>query len=115
MIFQTQILKRTSQTWQTYRKYVRFPKIIPFYTHFEWKTTLNTQDLKKKKKKKKKHFKPFFHEFDTLFMLHTYSAQLWKKYSLLREFLDEPDTPSWHSSAPPFIKFSFFFPKISEI
>ena len=27
-------------------------------------------------------------------------ARLWK-IPFLREFLDEPDTPSWHSSAPP--------------
>ena len=32
------------------------------------------------------------HEFDTLFTLRTYSAQLWKT-PFLREFLDEPDSP----------------------
>ena len=36
-------------------------------------------------------FRPILHEFDTLFTLRTYSAQLWMS-TLLREFLDKPDT-----------------------
>ena len=31
------------------------------------------------------------HEFDTLFTLRTFSAQLWKNF--FTRFLDEPDTP----------------------
>ena len=67
-IFQEWRRKHKIQTWQNYPKYVlRAPNTYLFT--------------------------PILHEFDTLFMLRTYSGRLWK-YTFLCVSLDAPvDTP----------------------
>ena len=53
-------------------------------------------------------FRPVLHEFDTLFMLRTYSVQLWK-ITLFTWIFGWAWYPPWHSSAPPGKKICVLF------
>ena len=63
------------------------------------------QDLKKKKEKNHTLLDQFYmnlipYSLHTLYTRYTHTVLDCEKVPSLREFLDEPDTASWHSSAP---------------
>ena len=89
----TKFYKNITELGKTTLSTLDFQKYYPRTQIFAWKTTLNLQK---------------FHTLLDLFYMnlvpysrYAHTVLDCEKRTFLREFLDEPDTPSWHSSATP--------------